>query len=67
MTAEQMQRIEAFQQFERESKEQQGLGLGLAIVRLIANRTQAEMSLGSFETGGFQAAVTWPDQPHSNA
>lgn len=36
MTDEQIARVSAFRQFERESWEQQGLGLGLAICRLFA-------------------------------
>ncbi len=36
MTDEQIARVSAFRQFERESCEQQGLGLGLAICRLFA-------------------------------
>ena len=67
MTGEQIRQIEAFQQFQRESREQQGLGLGLAIVQLIANRTRGKLSLVSFQTGGLQAELTWPNLLARNA
>ncbi len=66
MTVEQLRQIQAFQQFQRETREQQGLGLGLAIVQLIAQRTRAQVSLGRLDSGGFQAAILWPNRPEGN-
>jgi signal transduction histidine kinase len=45
MTAEQRTKIDAFKQFGREKREQQGLGLGLAIVRGVAELAGGELIL----------------------
>jgi CheY-like chemotaxis protein len=67
MTAEQIRRIEAFQQFHRDTQEQQGLGLGLVLVQLITQRSGAQLNLGHLDSGGFQAAVSWPNRPDQSA
>ena len=67
MTSEQIRRIEAFQQFHRDTQEQQGLGLGLVLVQLIAQRSGAHFNLGHLDSGGFQAAVSWPNRPDQSA
>jgi two-component system sensor histidine kinase TctE len=61
MSAEQRQRIEAFRQHGRSEREQQGLGLGLAIVRSAVELAGGELSL---ETGpgnrGLKATLDLP-------
>jgi two-component system sensor histidine kinase/response regulator len=47
MTAEQIERIGAFHQFERKKHEQQGLGLGLALVKKLAARCGATVAVTS--------------------
>jgi signal transduction histidine kinase len=47
MTAEQIERIGAFHQFERKKHEQQGLGLGLALVKKLAARCGATFEITS--------------------
>lgn len=47
MTPDQIQRIGAFQQFDRKVFEQQGLGLGLALVLKQARRLSAQVSIES--------------------
>ena len=47
MSSEQVQQIGAFRQFERKKYEQQGSGLGLSIVQLLARHHQAKLSLHS--------------------
>lgn len=59
MTAEQIGEVSAFRQFDRALFEQQGTGLGLALVRKLA-----EVSGGRFDiqprTPGTRVAVRWP-------
>ncbi len=52
MTPEQVERIGAFHQFDRKKHEQQGLGLGLALVKLLVARHEARLAIeSSFGTG----------------
>jgi two-component system sensor histidine kinase/response regulator len=57
MTPEQIRRIGAFRQFDRKKHEQQGLGLGLVLVRKLADRCGADLSLASEPGAGTTATV----------
>lgn len=57
MTPEQIQQIGAFQQFGRRNFEQQGLGLGLVIVRHLATRCGAHLVIDSRAGSGTTAKV----------
>ncbi len=65
MTKEQIAGVSPFTQFDRDVLEQQGLGLGLCIVRLIADVCGLEMVLSSESGGGTRVSLTFPitDQP----
>ncbi len=60
MTAEQISRIGAFQQFDRKKQEQQGLGLGLMLVQKLAANCKAEFSMSSEPGNGTQAQIAFP-------
>ena len=61
MTPEQRSAVGAFTQFERERKEQQGLGLGLAIVQTSATLAGGRLVLGDGPGGrGLSAAIELP-------
>jgi DNA-binding response OmpR family regulator len=57
MTAEERAQVAPFVQFGREQREQQGLGLGLAIVRLAALRAGGELRLAASPAGGTRAEI----------
>jgi two-component system sensor histidine kinase/response regulator len=59
MTAEQISRIGAFQQFDRKKQEQQGLGLGLVLVQKLAANCKAEFSMSSEPGSGTQAQIAF--------
>lgn len=59
MTAEQRARIGAFQQFDRGKFEQQGLGLGLALVQRLADACGARFSLQSTPGAGTRATLAF--------
>jgi len=59
MTAEQIERIGAFHQFDRKQHEQQGLGLGLALVRKLAARSGANVSIASEVSTGTKIRVAF--------
>lgn len=61
MTAEERAGIAAFRQFDRAKREQQGLGLGLAITRTIARLHRGSLSLEPRSDGpGLRAMVELP-------
>jgi two-component system sensor histidine kinase/response regulator len=61
MTAEQRTKVDAFTQFGREKREQQGLGLGLAIVRGVAELSGGELTLETVFGGkGLKATFELP-------
>ncbi len=60
MTPEQIASIGAFRQFDRDQYEQQGIGLGLAIVQLLVRLHNGSFSIYSAEQGGTTATVTFP-------
>ena len=57
---EEIERIGAFQQFNRKMHEQQGLGLGLVLVQKICARCEAKLSLRSRPGEGTQAQIAFP-------
>lgn len=59
MSAEQIERIGAFHQFGRKEHEQQGLGLGLALVRKLAARSGASVSIDSQTSAGTTISVAF--------
>jgi two-component system, sensor histidine kinase and response regulator len=59
LTAEEIGRIGAFQQFDRHKFEQQGLGLGLVLVQKIVTLCQAEFSMKSQPGEGSQTQITF--------
>jgi two-component system, sensor histidine kinase and response regulator len=65
LTAEEIGRIGAFQQFDRNKFEQQGLGLGLVLVQKIVVLCKAEFSIESQPGAGSQAQIAF--RPNSQA
>jgi len=59
MTPEEIAQIGSFQQFDRKKHEQQGLGLGLALVQKLADRCGAVMSIQSELTKGTTVKVAF--------
>ncbi len=57
MTAEQLAQVGAFRQFERATHEQQGLGLGLALVQRLVARHGGRLQIASEPGGGTTATV----------
>lgn len=60
MTLEQIDRIDAFMQFERDTFEQQGLGLGLALVRRIARVYEVFFGVSSKPGEGLRVNLRFP-------
>jgi two-component system, sensor histidine kinase and response regulator len=60
LTAEQVNQIGAFQQFDRKKHEQQGLGLGLVLVQKLANLCQATFSTISKPGEGTTMHIGFP-------
>jgi two-component system sensor histidine kinase/response regulator len=60
ITAEQLKHLGAFRQFERSRFEQQGLGVGLFIVRQILRRLGGELSIESLPGTGTTCQVALP-------
>jgi DNA-binding response OmpR family regulator len=61
MTPEEIGQIGAFQKFDRKSREQQGLGLGLLLVKKLAAKNGAEFSIESpaRDSGGTRVRVAF--------
>jgi len=59
LTAEEIGRIGAFQQFDRKKYEQQGLGLGLVLVQKLMLLCQAEFSISSVPGEGTQVQIAF--------
>ncbi|MCE0499758.1 MAG: hybrid sensor histidine kinase/response regulator [Methylacidiphilales bacterium] len=62
LTAEEISRIGAFQQFDHKKNEQQGLGLGLVLVQKLAALSGAKFLITSQPGEGTQVEVTFPSQ-----
>ncbi len=60
LTSEEIDCIGAFQQFDRKTNEQQGLGLGLVLVQKLTALGQAEFSIISQPGEGTQAQIAFP-------
>lgn len=60
MTPAEIERIGAFQQFDRKKNNQQGLGLGLILVQKLCALNQATLTLRSEPGQGTQAEVAFP-------
>jgi two-component system sensor histidine kinase/response regulator len=60
MTPEQIEKIGAFQQFDRKRHEQQGLGLGLTLVTRLLQQAGGKLTLVSTPGEGTVATVTLP-------
>ena len=61
MTADQVRQIGAFRQFDRGLFEQQGSGLGLALVRRIVVASGGELVLDSSPGAGTRVTARWPN------
>ena len=59
MTAEEIENIGAFHQFDRNKHEQQGLGLGLVLVQKLVAQSKAKFSLKSQPGDGTEACVAF--------
>lgn len=68
MTAEQMANIAPFRQFDRELRNQQGLGLGLTIARSVAELAAGRLTLSAHRDGapGLRATFDLPAQLESD-
>ncbi len=60
MSAEEIEHIGAFQQFDRKKHEQQGLGLGLVLVQKSATLCKAEFSISSEPGKGTTVQLAFP-------
>jgi two-component system, sensor histidine kinase and response regulator len=60
MTADQVRKVGAFQQFDRARFEQRGSGVGLALVRAIAEATGGRLEIVSGTGEGTTVRVLWP-------
>ena len=60
LTADEVKRIGAFQQFDRKQNEQQGLGLGLVLVQKLAVQCKAEFSIKSEPGQGTLVRIAFP-------
>jgi signal transduction histidine kinase len=60
MTEEQISNIAAFNQFERERFEQQGSGIGLALVQRIASASGGSVTIESGPDAGATVRLAWP-------
>jgi signal transduction histidine kinase len=60
MSAEEIRRVGAFQQFDHQKYEQQGLGLGLVLVQKLVARCHGEFSLSSAPGERTQAQIDFP-------
>jgi signal transduction histidine kinase len=60
MTAEEIKRIGAFQQFDRKKHEQQGLGLGLVLAQKLAVMANGKFQINSEPGKGTQVQVAFP-------
>jgi len=60
MTAEEIENIGAFHQFDRKKHEQQGLGLGLVLVQKLVARSKAEFFMKSKPGEGTQVQIQFP-------
>jgi two-component system sensor histidine kinase/response regulator len=60
LTSEEINRIGAFQQFDRKKNEQQGLGLGLVLVQKLTAQCNGEFSINSQPGEGTRVQVAFP-------
>lgn len=60
MTSEQIENVAPFTQFDREALEQQGVGLGLCLVRLIAEVFDLELKIESGPSKGTSVSLVLP-------
>lgn len=65
MTADQIDNVAPFTQFERDSLEQQGVGLGLCIVRLVCELFDLELKIKSLPGRGTHVSLHFPLDPGS--
>ncbi len=63
LTPEQIKRIGAYMQFERKQREQQGFGLGLVLVRRVADLHGGRLAIESAPDSGTRCSVSLPP-PH---
>lgn len=66
LTPDQVEAIGAFQQFDRKEMEQQGLGLGLALVKQLCEAMGATLEIASQYGKGTEVVVTFPLPPEDS-
>jgi two-component system sensor histidine kinase/response regulator len=65
MAADQLREVGAFQQFDRDRFEQQGSGVGLALVRSLTEAAGGRLEITSRPGEGTSVRVRWPASPPS--
>jgi signal transduction histidine kinase len=63
LTADELQQIGAFRQFNRRMLEQQGFGLGVALVKGIVEATEGTLDVVSTRGEGTAVRARWPQRP----
>jgi signal transduction histidine kinase len=66
MSAEEIEQIGAFQQFDRKKHEQQGLGLGLILVQKLTAKCGAKLTIQSELTKGTQVRIAFQTKMPAN-
>jgi signal transduction histidine kinase len=64
LSSEHIQRIDAYVQFERKMRDQEGLGLGLAIAKKLAELHGGRLAISSSPEAGTTVVVKLPRPKH---
>ncbi len=66
MTPAQIAQVGAYQQFERDKREQQGMGLGLAIAKKLAEVHGGTLGFANGEKAGLIVTIDLPSRVNSS-